>query len=700
MKLKDSEYTSLEREPKITTIIKDNPYKANVEIEKDELVIRPDLAAIYKAIGKKHSGGGIKAYLPENSFVISDDKSLAFTKEEHDLLELKKGGSSSTNKNTPADVLKRNIDVKHYNKMTSILNDTKKDEFSKRTAAMMLSKYEDVLGKVAFGQEAKKGFPTGVPEFAQDATSQINEITHEKMEEQTQYMKKGGNVYGKMQPGGLIKKKPLFGQMIGLKDDISTYNPFMTDVLTGIESYKGQPTYQNIQKAINVNPYIKSPNSQPLSTNKSGQTSYGRPYTTDQLFSPALTGYGMTHDDMIYAPTAHNNPIQYLDSPQHRQKTGTYGSDHDVNEFKQRHDWYFKDKPNWDAKNSKDVLDFQNQYNQITQKQIGEDYFGGVGFRAKDGLLGKYTYNAPNFFGKSKPNVLDGPSQATGDCPCGIDRLGACLPCDDKNIPAPAPKPNTIEPKEVRKQQPWKFSNWQKLDMAQGALDAASVRQEFPYRSQVKSPLVEMERLNPQAALNNVDNGVFGATQASRGLNPYMAAGIGASTFGKGLDGKGQVQSQYDNQNVQIANQQNAMNTQVQGNDLRFNVGADQQYYQETVKGRQNFDNLKQFQRNRFREILNGNVQDNQTLQYNMMTQNNPAFGYNYKDGEFFLTGKNPLNVQTGSDMNLMNELQSTLLRKLQSGTLTPAEASMFRTMSMRSNKIAKKGGKITNPYK
>jgi len=43
---------SLEGPDKINSTIKDNPYRSNVEVEKDELILNPDLSALFKANGK------------------------------------------------------------------------------------------------------------------------------------------------------------------------------------------------------------------------------------------------------------------------------------------------------------------------------------------------------------------------------------------------------------------------------------------------------------------------------------------------------------------------------------------------------------------------------------------------------------------------------------------------------------------------
>lgn len=560
-KVKINELPSLNKEPQITTTIKENPYKANVEIEKDELVVRPDLAAIYKAKGEKHSNGGIKTYLPDNSFVISDDKSLSLTKDEQEMLELKKGGPKSPSKNTPADVLKRNLDVKHYNKMTSILTNPKKDEFSKRTAAMMLSKYEDVLGRVAFAQEAKKGFPTGLPEFSQDAAPVIADSLKENIEQQPQFMKKGGYT-----------------------------NPYK--MTTG-----GVPGFTNY--------YDKSAKKQ---------------YTSPQGLDP----------EVFYKPEV----LEYLKGLDKMK-----GFDNDKGVYKD-YTW--------------------GERHQQAFEHFGEDYFFP---RRKSTEMGQ-TVTTPRNTKISMPTIN------SGAMPTKIDG----------------------KPVNKRELQDWQFSDLQMANLAASALDVASVRRDFPYRSQIKSPLVELEKNNPQRMMNNIDNSVYGALQANRGLNPYMAAGNNASIFGRGLD----VKNSVDTGNVAIANMQNQMNNQSQKADAMANIGFDQQYYRESVNGRANFDNMKQTARNRLREETNKYAQDNQTLQYNMMTLNNPAYGYDYKSGQFYLTGKDPMSVQT-SQTGMDTQLQNLIINKLQTGTLTPAEATFYgRIFSGRKMKM---GGKI-NPYK
>jgi hypothetical protein len=193
---------SLYKQPEITDSIKKNDKLQTVEIEKGEIVAKPDLAALYKAQGKKHSGGGIPTYVEPNSFIYSDDKSLAFTKEDHELMELKLGGTTKRQKNTPAEVLKRNVDVKHYNRLINNLEDPIANDITKKSSALMLAKYQESLGKIAFIQEAKKQFQDGIPDFAADTAPVYDANLKKEIKEQPQYMKYGGQLLPKMARGG------------------------------------------------------------------------------------------------------------------------------------------------------------------------------------------------------------------------------------------------------------------------------------------------------------------------------------------------------------------------------------------------------------------------------------------------------------------------------------------------------------------
>lgn len=185
---------SLYKAPEITSTIKENDGFQTAEIEKGEIVAKPELAALYKANGKTHAQGGIKTYLEPDSFVYSNDNSMAFTKQDHAMMELKAGTKTNKSNNTPAEVLKRNIDIEHYNRLVNNLKDPTTNDITKKSSALMLSKYQATLGKIAYLQEQKKNFEEPLPDFAQDTAPVYDAQTKTDIKEQPQYMKYGGTL--------------------------------------------------------------------------------------------------------------------------------------------------------------------------------------------------------------------------------------------------------------------------------------------------------------------------------------------------------------------------------------------------------------------------------------------------------------------------------------------------------------------------
>lgn len=190
----DWEQPSLYEEPDITKNV--NPVDrelADIEAEEGEIILKPDMSGIYEIKGKKHSKGGTPIQAEANSFIYSDYKNLAISKEMQELLKLKKGGPTGKQKNTPAEVLKRNLDIKHYNKMINNLDDVNKDVIAKRSSELMLGKYQEILGRVAYAQEEQKDFEQGVPEFVSNTAPVMDAELQEKIDEQEQYLG-GGRV--------------------------------------------------------------------------------------------------------------------------------------------------------------------------------------------------------------------------------------------------------------------------------------------------------------------------------------------------------------------------------------------------------------------------------------------------------------------------------------------------------------------------
>jgi hypothetical protein len=141
--------------------------QANLEAEGGETVygdINGDGMAEHLVIkGPRHSSGGVPLNLPDDTFIFSDTKSMRL-KDPNLLSQFgKKGGTSKSTKSyTPAELAKQ-YDLSKYRKM---LQDPESGDLERKTAEIMIRNYTMKLGALALAQEAKKGFPQGIPEVA------------------------------------------------------------------------------------------------------------------------------------------------------------------------------------------------------------------------------------------------------------------------------------------------------------------------------------------------------------------------------------------------------------------------------------------------------------------------------------------------------------------------------------------------------
>ena len=137
--------------------------KATLEAEGGETVvgqISGDGIVDHMTIkGPRHSNGGVPLDLPEDSFIFSDTRAMKIN--DPNILQMfgkkpKKGGY------TPAELAKP-YDISKYK---AILMDPDTDRLSRNTAEIMIKNIVMKLGALALAQEAKKGFPQGIPEIA------------------------------------------------------------------------------------------------------------------------------------------------------------------------------------------------------------------------------------------------------------------------------------------------------------------------------------------------------------------------------------------------------------------------------------------------------------------------------------------------------------------------------------------------------
>jgi len=165
-----------QKDPKVRKNLTAVPREeANLEAEGGETVIGnidgSTMPSFYNIQGPRHTNGGVPLNLPDDSFIFSDTASMKIT--DPVILKMfnktpKKGGY------TPAELSKQ-FDINTYRKT---LQDPESDAIARKTAELMIKNYTIKLGALALAQEAKKGFPQGIPVIAQPYM-ESNGITEE-----------------------------------------------------------------------------------------------------------------------------------------------------------------------------------------------------------------------------------------------------------------------------------------------------------------------------------------------------------------------------------------------------------------------------------------------------------------------------------------------------------------------------------------
>lgn len=550
--LQGDDLPSLNVDPDINTSIKENPYRANVNIEKDEMVLQPDLSALFQARGKKHTGGGIDVYLNPGAFIFSDDPSLALSAKECKQFEFSKGGRYDEDEKhipeeyTPAKVVKKNVDPKHYNRLIANLQDVKKDHLAQKSSAMMLEKYINTLGQVAYLQERKKDFPDGLPPFSAGTAPVFNAEIKDEMDQQKQYAKYGGTIDNPYLP-----KAQLGSLLIG--------KPAMQIANRNWTKAKKKPTVY------------------------SGVEPEG-PYS------------GVAREDYPVLPIP-QYPLDYGEKP-------------------------------------------IDPYEPVTS------------------LTPTTTY---------MPSEID-------EQPLGY------------------------------KSADWEFTPWQKISQGYNALKYAGAKRYMPYRSRFDAAYMDPSLVNPEQNVQDIKAGSNQQIAALQTLSPILRNTQAASAYGQYLDKVPGVRSQYDNQNAQIINQARQFNTQIRNQESLQNMQNDQNYYRESVVGQQNFDNMKTFLADQYMNNLIGDVQTNQSLAYNLLTQNNPAYRYDFRTGRFLRNKKDIRDAYGSGGQDDLKELIKMAdqvgdpVKKLELLTKIYGIRAFGPAINSQMNPFKKLGGSV-NPY-
>lgn len=566
---------SLNLDPDINSTIKQNDEFSNVEVEKDEVILQPDLSALFKAKGKTHKQGGIDVHLKPGAFVFSDDKSLALNKKENEMFEFKYGGKFTPGKCTPAHTLKKNIDVEHYNRLVANIQDPKKDDLAKKSSAMMLEKYIGTLGNIAYLQEKKKGFPQGLPEFSIGTAPVYNKEVKEEVDEQKQYAKYGGHIENpQFQTGGSLpnwfklwtKSKTVAGRTTPTGQN-STYNPANGNPVYDDYSYwKSQNAGKDFQGPADYQKFVynqvkaKDPNTVQSMWEKFGSTAMGMQKNADDCTIDGTCGF----DDKLF----------------------------------------------------------------------------GARTAALSGWRGP-SFSNPNYGPPTdvyQPSPQEAPPQT------------------------PYPQVPGLEASaQGAKRADWEFTPWQKISQGYNALKYATAKRYMPMRSRFNFTPADPALLNEQQAVGTATAQANSQLSSLNTLNPIVRNAQASGAYGQLLDKIPELGLQVQDQNVGIKNQFRMYNNQGTNNVNAQNVQADQTYYQQSVVARQNFDNLKSYLGDQYMNNVLRDVETNQSLAYNLLTQNNPAYGYDWKTGNFTRNKKNILDVEGNGAQDELKQVMESI---------------------------------------
>ena len=216
----------------ITAVPRD---EANLEAEGGETVygdINGDGFPEHKVIkGPRHSNGGVPLSLPDDTFIFSDTKSMKIN--DPNVLQMfgkapKKG--KGQHGFTPADLAKQ-YDIDKYRKT---LQDPDSDHIARKTAELMIRNYNMKLGALALAQEAKKGFPQGIPVVAKPYMEAMG-LTEEKLLPAEYQALSGGEEQEEMPEQGMQDPQEMYAS-----DDYDVENtPYETEEEMGMQPGMG-----------------------------------------------------------------------------------------------------------------------------------------------------------------------------------------------------------------------------------------------------------------------------------------------------------------------------------------------------------------------------------------------------------------------------------------------------------------------------
>lgn len=544
-----------------------NREDSTLEAEKDEVVVSPDLATIHKILGKPHSKGGTPLNLEEGSFIFSKDKSLAISKNEQKVFNFKMGGSVKKEDNTPAKILLRQIDIKHHNQMNAILNNkANRDFISKNTAEIMLDKNAEKIGQIAYLQEAKKDFKSGIPAFSEGTQPIYSQAVKDKIVTEDQYMKYGGSLK-KYAKAGFYNNPPDNGKLEAFRGKQSNYgnlqylNPFL----------------ENANRFFNPVPGGVGPVNPTINTIGEYQNKLSETY-------PELIDYVFKNNSNIFGATnkAYSDELRKkynIPSNISKDKVLDYMYTKPESEYKNFIQDQFKDNQ-WGQR----ALNL-NTINFDTKEEYDNAIKDKVAVGTKQGTT---FYQDPN----DKRNFIN----YTYKTPIAIAPLSTAVAKTEVKADGTPIVPNPFVSTGQYTNQKVPFNTGQIASLVGSTLINGMRKNIYPTRTENTFIPLELEKVNANTAIQaNTNNWLQGArVAATMGTSPSQSNAFLQRAVIEGIAGENKIRDQYDTSNVQIGNQQNEYNNKGFNQVRAQNVNNNQQYVKESdlLKGRINQEKI------------------------------------------------------------------------------------------------------------
>lgn len=523
--------------------------------------------------GKRHSEGGTPLNLKPGTFIYSDTKSMKLKGQA--LAQF--GKSVSTKKGyTPAQLAKQY----ELNKYKAILADPNADQYQKRTAEMMMNNNKFKLAQLALAQEAKKGFPQGIPQAAMMAlppemAEQLQGMQEpqgmEQSPEAMEYQKRGGSTFSGnawYQQGGIHLDPAKKGTF---KAQATRMGMSTQEAAAHILANKDEYSPEMVKKANFARNFAKEDGGL-IEFQKRGEVRY--PVYPKQ--ERTMLGKLDPNQFAIRIPStaqALNATLPAM-QPSVSGAPGVYGEQNywDPNhqaEFARNQSWYMDNAPGWNPSIPGATMAFQTAYDQKRGELNMPSYFtGAIKHQAKDDKFGKYTYSAPSltpYLGmKSKqiqplPVNIPAPTIKKGDdyeyWRDQYERSQVTPEEKAPNAPTPGTPNKEYRPDRTRMMLPDKAAILQSLFTRAGIPTLSPFVQAPDYvlpETVFADPTRQYAAVAEQANMQNQGLRSFGRPQS------YLAGS--SQIAGKQLEAIANIDAATNAQNVGIANQANAVN--------------------------------------------------------------------------------------------------------------------------------------------